>query len=93
LSGRPRPEQDPEQGQQGKEQRPGHRRLEGSLLPFFAGCFLFWVGYEVVKQSGLGASAPVGVGFALGVPLVIVTRLTTKSDFFKQHPMVYGSID
>ena len=63
----------------------------GILLPFLAGVFCFWVGYEVVRKSGLRASAPVLIAVALGIPLVIVTRLRTKSEFFEQEPIAYDS--
>ncbi len=65
----------------------------GVLLPFLSGVVCFWVGYEVVKLSGLSASTPVLVAFALGIPLVIVERLTTKSHFFEQRPVAYESVD
>ena len=64
----------------------------GILLPFLAGVFCFWVGYEVVRKAGLGACAPVLIAFALGIPLVIVTRLRTKSAFFERKPIAYDSI-
>src|SRR5271165_798163 len=40
----------------------------GVILPFLAGIFCFWVGYEVIRQSGLSASAPVLVAYFLGIP-------------------------
>ena len=64
----------------------------GILLPFLAGVFCFWVGYEVIKQSGLSASAPVLVAYALGIPLVIVARRRSPSEFFEQRPIAYESI-
>jgi len=65
----------------------------GILLPFLAGLFCFWVGYEVVRQSGLSASAPVLVAYALGVPLVVVARQRSTSKFFEQRPIAYDSIN
>ncbi|MGO9581553.1 MAG: APC family permease [Acidimicrobiales bacterium] len=65
----------------------------GILLPFLSGVFCFWVGYEVVRQAGLVASAPVLVAYALGVPLVIVARQSSTSDFFAKHPIAYDSIN
>jgi len=65
----------------------------GIVLPFLAGLFCFWVGYEVIKQSGLSASAPVLVAYAIGVPLVIVARQTSTSQFFQQRPIAYDSIN
>ncbi|HXY44569.1 MAG TPA: APC family permease [Acidimicrobiales bacterium] len=65
----------------------------GSLAPFLGGAFCFWVGYEVIVQSGLKASAPVLVDLVLGIPLVIVARVRNTTAFFKQHPIAYTSID
>jgi len=65
----------------------------GVLLPFLGGVFCFWVGYEVIKQSGLSASAPVLVSFALGLPFVIVARLRSTSGFFQQQPIAYDSVN
>ncbi|MGO8870764.1 MAG: APC family permease [Acidimicrobiales bacterium] len=64
----------------------------GSLFPFVGGAFCFWVGYEVIVQSGLSASAPVLVTLVLGIPLMIIARLRSKSAFFKQRPVAYTSI-
>jgi hypothetical protein len=47
----------------------------------------------VVRQAGLVASAPVLVAYALGVPLVIVARQRSTSDFFAKHPIAYDSIN
>jgi len=65
----------------------------GVLLPFLSGAFCFWVGYEVIKQSGTAASASVLVAMALGVPLIFVARLTTHSDFFRRGTIAYHSIE
>jgi len=64
-----------------------------SLFPFLGGVFCFWVGYEVIVQSGLSASAPVLVALVLGIPLMIVARLRSHSAFFKQRAIAYASID
>lgn len=66
--------------------------VSGILLPFLAGLFCFWVGYEVVHQSGLAASADVLVALVLGLPLVWLARRRSHSDFFEQRPVVYSSI-
>jgi hypothetical protein len=55
--------------------------------------FLLWVGYEVIKQSGLNASAPVLITMGLGIPLVIIAKIFTKGDFFKQPLVAYTEID
>jgi hypothetical protein len=65
----------------------------GVLLPFLSGAFCFWVGYQVIKQSGAAASASVLVAMALGVPLIFVARLTTHSDFFRRPAIAYDSIE
>jgi amino acid transporter len=64
----------------------------GVLLPFLSGCFCFWVGYQVIRQSTAGASASVLVAMALGVPLIFVARLTTRGDFFHRPAIAYDSI-
>ncbi len=65
----------------------------GVLLPFLSGIFCFWVGYEVIKQSGAAASASVLVTMALGVPLIFVARYATHSDFFHCPAIAYDSIE
>jgi amino acid transporter len=64
----------------------------GVSLPFLSGMFCFWVAYEVIVQSGLKASAPVLVAFALGIPLAVLARLTSTSDFFQRRPIAYDAI-
>jgi len=64
----------------------------GVLLPFLSAGFCFWVGYEVIKQSGFGASASVLVALVLGAPLVFIARRTTRSDFFQRRTVAYDSI-
>ena len=64
----------------------------GVLLPLLGGIFLLWVGYEVIAQAP-GAATPVLVTLGLGAPLVIIARLTTKGDFFRQKMVTYDSID
>jgi amino acid transporter len=65
----------------------------GVLLPFLGGVFLLWVGYQVVKQAGWGPSAPVLITMGLGIPLVILAKIFTKGDFFKQPLVAYTEID
>lgn len=69
-----------------------HFFFSGILFPFLGGLFCFWVGDEVVRQSGLSASAPVLVAFVLGIPLTIIARRTTKGDFFHRHAIAYDSL-
>jgi amino acid transporter len=65
----------------------------GILLPLLSGIVLLWVGYEVIKTNGISESMPDLVILGLGIPLVIVARLTTKGDFFKTKPISYTSIE
>jgi amino acid transporter len=67
--------------------------FSGVLLPFVGGVFLLWVGYQVVKQSGWSASAPVIYAMGAGIPLVIIARIVTKGPFFKQPLVAYETID
>jgi amino acid transporter len=59
------------------------------ILPAVGGIFLFWVGYEVVAQAGFGTSLPVLIALILGVPLVVLTMVLTKSDFFHRKTISY----
>ena len=64
----------------------------GVLLPFLSGAFCFWVGYQVIRQSGLSGSAPILVAMALGVPLVLVHQRTTNGDFFHRPAIAFDTI-
>jgi amino acid transporter len=68
----------------------------GILLPLLAGAFLLWVGWLVCIaggwQSGLADAAPVLIAFALGIPLTLIVRATTKGDFFRVRPEAYTDI-
>ena len=66
--------------------------LTGVLLPFLSGAFCFWVGYQVIRQSGLSGSAPILVAMVLGVPLVFVHQWRTHSDFFRRPAVAFDSI-
>ena len=67
--------------------------FSGVLLPLISGVVLLLVGYEVVKQAGLHNSISILITFALGIPLVILARLTTKGNFFKTKVISYDSIE
>ncbi len=41
---------------------------------------------------GWSGAYPDIITLLLGIPLVIVARLTTKGDFFKQKPVAYTEI-
>lgn len=64
--------------------------LLAGILPLVSGVFLFWVGYQVVVQAGVGPSMPILVTFILGVPLVLLARILSHSDFFHKPSVVYG---
>jgi amino acid transporter len=63
--------------------------LLAGILPLLGGIVLFWVGYQVVAAAGFGTSLPVLISLVLGVPLVILTVLLTKSDFFHRKTISY----
>ncbi len=65
----------------------------GILLPALAGLFMFWVGFEVIRQNWGSHMAPAVVVVALGVPLVVIAAVQSKSEFFKIKPIAYTSID
>lgn len=67
--------------------------LSGVLLPFVAGIVLLGVGCEVGLQAGWSASLPIIVTMALGIPLVLLTRMLTKGEFFKVKPIAFDAID
>ena len=66
--------------------------LTGVLLPFLSGAFCFWVGYQVIRQSGLSGSAPILVAIGLGVPLVFVHQWATRSHFFNRPVVALDAI-
>ena len=66
--------------------------FSGILLPFVGGVVLLFVGYKVIQSAGWsGANADI-ITLLLGIPLVIIARLTTKGDFFKTKPVAYTEI-
>jgi amino acid transporter len=64
----------------------------GILLPLLGGVVLLGVGAWVIKTSGWSGAGADIITLALGVPLVILARYTTKGDFFKQKPIAYTEI-
>jgi hypothetical protein len=64
----------------------------GILLPFIGGVVLLAVGYQVIKTSGWSGAGADIITLALGVPLVIIARYTTKGDFFKTKATAYTEI-
>jgi amino acid transporter len=64
----------------------------GILLPFVGGVVLLSVGAWVIKTNGWSGSYADIITLALGVPLVLLARFTTKGDFFKQKPIAYNEI-
>jgi amino acid transporter len=65
----------------------------GILLPFLSGCFMFWVGYEVVRQNWGSHIMPVVVVLIAGIPLAILAAVRHKGDFFRTKPIAYTTID
>jgi amino acid transporter len=65
----------------------------GVLMPLLSGLILLGVGYEVVHVAGWSYSLPILVTLALGVPLLILTRLGTKGDFFKTEVVAFTTIE
>jgi amino acid transporter len=59
------------------------------ILPLAGGIFLFWIMYQVIAQSGIGYSMPIIITFGLGIPLVILARMLSKSDFFHRPTVSY----
>ncbi len=66
--------------------------FSGILLPFVGGVVLLSVGAWVIKTNGWSGSYADIITLALGVPLVLLARFTTKGDFFKQKPIAYNEI-
>jgi amino acid transporter len=64
----------------------------GILLPLLGGIVLLLVGADVIKTGGWSGSYADIITLALGVPLVILARFTTKGDFFKQKAVAYTEI-
>jgi amino acid transporter len=65
----------------------------GILLPFLSGLFMFWVGYEVVRQNWGGHMVPVVAVLGVGIPAAVLAALRHQGDFFKTKPVAYTSID
>jgi amino acid transporter len=59
------------------------------ILPVIGAIFLFWVGYQVIVQAGFQTALPVIISLVLGLPLVILTMILTKSDFFSRKTVSY----
>ena len=65
--------------------------VTGILLPLVGGVVLLFVLVKVAIGAGM-SGLPVFITMALGVPLVIVARFTTKGDFFKTKMVAYTDI-
>ncbi len=65
----------------------------GILLPVLSGLFMFWVGYQVIRQNWSMHIAPAVVVLALGIRLMAIARLRHKGDFFSTKPVAYETID
>ncbi len=73
------------------------RFIFAGVLPFLGGLFLLGIAYVVIAPTNLplGQAAdwatglPIIITVLLGIPLVIVAQLTTKSTFFKEKTVSY----
>ena len=65
----------------------------GILFPLVGGIVLLLVvGSKVIKTAGWSGAYADIITLLLGIPLVILARLTTKGDFFKSKPIAYTEI-
>ena len=65
----------------------------GILLTALSGLFMFWIGYEVIKQNWSIHMAPVVAVLVVGIPLLILARVRSKGEFFTTKPVAYDTID
>jgi amino acid transporter len=73
------------------------RFIFAGVLPFLGGLFLFAIAYVVIAPTSLpyggaadwGTSLPIIIAVLIGVPLVIIAQLTTKSTFFSEKTVSY----
>jgi len=63
----------------------------GVLFPFLGGAVLMFVLVKVILEAGM-TGLPVIITMALGIPLVILARFTTKGEFFKTKMVAYEEI-
>jgi amino acid transporter len=71
---------------------PSHLLFAG-ILPLAGGLALFWVGYEVIAQAGIGPSLPVLVAMVLGIPLMVIAVARNKNGFFRAKTVSYTEGD
>lgn len=64
----------------------------GVLLPLVSGIILLLIGFKVGYDAGWRSSLPIIITLGLGGILVLVTRATTKGDFFKVKPIAFTTI-
>jgi amino acid transporter len=73
------------------------RFIFAGVLPFLSGLFLFAIAYVVIAPTSLpyggaadwGTSFPIIITVLIGVPLVIIAQLTTRSTFFREKTVSY----
>jgi amino acid transporter len=73
------------------------RFIFAGVLPFLSGLFLFAIAYVVIAPTTLpyggaadwGTSLPIIITVLIGVPLVILAQLTTRSTFFREKTVSY----
>jgi len=65
----------------------------GILLPALSGLFMFWVGYEVIRQNWNIHMIPTVVVLGVGVLLVILAKIKDTTGFFTTKTVSYDTID
>jgi amino acid transporter len=73
------------------------RFIFAGVLPLLGGLFLFAIAYVVIAPTSLpyggaadwGTSLPIIITILIGIPLVILAQLTTRSTFFREKTVSY----
>ncbi|HVC41460.1 MAG TPA: APC family permease [Candidatus Saccharimonadales bacterium] len=77
------------------------RFIFAGVLPFLGGLFLLGIAYVVIAPTSLplgqaadwGSGLPIIVTILIGIPLVIIAQLTTRSTFFSEKTVSYVLLD
>jgi amino acid transporter len=62
------------------------------LLPLLGGLFLFYIAYYVVQQD-VGSAVPILATIGLGVPLLALAGVTSRSGFFREKTVSYIMVE